>query len=82
MEEGKRNWRVLGGEREVLLEGNIEKGEEEDGRVAEEDVANVSIIDQTVCSSQTEQTTIPFPQLFIILFYNTTNIVTVTPQNI
>ena len=44
----------MGGEREVLLEGNIEKGEEEDGRVAEEDVANVSIINQIVFSSHTQ----------------------------
>jgi len=54
--EGKRNCRVLGGESEVLLEGKMEKGEEEDGRAAEEDVANVSIIDQIVLSSQTKQT--------------------------
>lgn len=54
--EGKRNWRVLEGKREVLLEGKIEKGEEEDGRAAEEDVAKVSIINKIVLSSQTEQT--------------------------
>ena len=40
--EAKRKWRVLG-ERESLLEGKMEKGEDEDGRVAEEDVAKVSM---------------------------------------
>jgi len=77
--EGKRNWRVLGGESKVLVEGKMEKGEEEDERAAEEDVANVSIIimDQIVLSSQTEQTKTKqnqesnsFSQLFI-LFLNT-----------
>ena len=64
--EDKRKWRDLGERENLLVEGKMEKGEEGDGRVAEEGVAKVSM--NATKHNKTKQPRLLFSFLFSFLF--------------